>query len=161
MLDSLLIVFTGAAAIGSGVIGGVFFAFSAFIMRAFARLSPSNGIAAMQMINVTVLSPVFMSVFLGTAFAAAIAGVGSLFDLGESGSLLCLAGAALYLIGVLMVTGVSNVPRNNQLMVVDPENPEGQAVWNTYLREWTAWNTVRAAASIAACVAFVLSLKAS
>ena len=49
-------VLTLLAALGSGLIGGVFFAFSAFVMKALARLRPDQGIAAMQSINVTVLN---------------------------------------------------------------------------------------------------------
>ncbi len=157
MFDDLVVIGTLLAAVGSGIIGGVFFAFSAFIMPAFARLTPSNGIAAMQTINITVLSPAFMSVFMGTALVSAIVGGAGLFDPGESENLFGIAGALLYLIGVLLVTGLLNVPRNNQLMVVDPESQEGHAVWSTYVREWTTWNTVRTVASIAACLAFILA----
>ena len=40
--------------IGAGIIGGVFFAFSTFIMKALAELPASQGAAAMQRINVVV-----------------------------------------------------------------------------------------------------------
>jgi uncharacterized membrane protein len=43
--------------IGAGIIGGVFFAFSVFVMKALAALPPHQGIGAMQRINVTVLNP--------------------------------------------------------------------------------------------------------
>jgi uncharacterized membrane protein len=39
------------AALGSGLVGGVFFAFSTFVMRALARVPAAQGIAAMQSIN--------------------------------------------------------------------------------------------------------------
>jgi hypothetical protein len=59
-------VLTFAAAIGAGLVAGIFFAFSSFVMRALARIAPPQGIAAMQSINVAVINPVFMAVFLGT-----------------------------------------------------------------------------------------------
>jgi len=41
--------------LGTGLVGGIFFTFSTFVMQALARLSPNEGIRAMQAINVTVL----------------------------------------------------------------------------------------------------------
>ena len=50
-----------------GVNGGVFFAFSSFVMPALQRLPDAQGIAAMQSINVTAVRPPFMAVLFGTA----------------------------------------------------------------------------------------------
>ena len=61
-----------AALLGSGVIGGVFFAFSSFIMKSLARLPSSEGIAAMQSINVVVLNRSFLGIFMGTAAIALV-----------------------------------------------------------------------------------------
>jgi hypothetical protein len=47
------------AAIGSGLVAGVFFAFSSFVMPALARIRPEHGIVAMQSINLTVINPGF------------------------------------------------------------------------------------------------------
>jgi len=58
------------ACIGAGTVGGVFFAFSAFVMKALAQLPASRGVAAMQRINVVVLNPLFLGVFMGTALLA-------------------------------------------------------------------------------------------
>ncbi|HZD26142.1 MAG TPA: hypothetical protein VE631_07765 [Alphaproteobacteria bacterium] len=60
-------VLTILAALGSGLNAGLFFAFSAFVMKALAGLPPAGGIAAMQAINVAVLNRVFFAVFFGTA----------------------------------------------------------------------------------------------
>ena len=54
-----------AALMGCSVIGGVFFAFSSFIMKSLARLPSSEGIAAMQSINVVVLNRSFLGLFMG------------------------------------------------------------------------------------------------
>jgi uncharacterized membrane protein len=63
---------TLASALGYGLIAGVFFAFSSFVMKALARLSPAQGVAAMQSINVAVINPWFLTVFLGTAAACVV-----------------------------------------------------------------------------------------
>src|SRR6476620_3456710 len=54
---------TFIAALGSGLVPGIFFAFSNFVMKALARLPPAQGIAAMQSMNVIVLN----RWFFGTA----------------------------------------------------------------------------------------------
>lgn len=52
MIDGWLFSLTLVAALGSGVVAGVFFAFSTFVMKALGHLSPPIGMAAMQSINV-------------------------------------------------------------------------------------------------------------
>jgi uncharacterized membrane protein len=69
MGDDLLFVLTLMTALGCGLIGGTFFAFSAFVMRALSYLPPAHGIAAMQSINVVVLNRWFLPPFCGTAVA--------------------------------------------------------------------------------------------
>jgi len=67
MRSSWLYYLTLCAAIGYGTMGGVFFAFSAFVMKALRRLPTATGVAAMQSINVVALTPLFMSSLFGTA----------------------------------------------------------------------------------------------
>ncbi len=76
-VDGLLFALKLVSALGCGLIAGVFFAFLSFVMRAFARLPPGEGMAAMQSVNVAVLNPVFLGVFVGTAAACAAAVVAS------------------------------------------------------------------------------------
>lgn len=146
-------------AVGAGLMAGFFFAFSAGVMRALARLTPAQGIAAMQSINVAVINPLFLPVFLGTGVACAALAVWSTLDRQAPGSDPVLAGSLLYLAGAFLVTMICNVPRNNRLATVDPASPEGPRVWSAYLREWTVWNHVRTIASAAATVAFILALR--
>lgn len=55
-MDDLTTVLSILAMLGCGMIGGVFFAFSSFVMRALARLPDAQGLAAMQSINFVVLN---------------------------------------------------------------------------------------------------------
>ena len=56
MLDGLLFVLTLFAALGCAMMAGVFFAFSSFVMPALRRLPATQGIAAMQAINVAAVT---------------------------------------------------------------------------------------------------------
>ena len=152
----MLIVLTLLSALGCGLVAGIFFAFSSFIMQALARLPPAHGIAAMQSINVVVINPLFLTVFLGTALACICAAIAA--PLREAaGTGFVQAGAALYAFGTLLVTMRCNVPRNNLLARVDPESVEGATAWAGYLPSWTMWNHVRTAAAFAACVLLIVA----
>jgi uncharacterized membrane protein len=149
-MDDVLFVVTLAAALGCGLMAGVFFAFSAFVMRALARLPPAHGIAAMQSINVAVINPWFMTAFLGTGLGCLLLAVSSLLRAEGSETVHLLAGSLLYLVGTVLVTLVFNVPRNDALAAVDPSSAEGARLWAGYVRGWSAWNHVRTAAALAA-----------
>lgn len=158
MFTHLLPFSTLVAALGCGLIAGVFFAFSVFIMRALAVLPPPQGIAAMQSINIVVIHPMFLGVFLGTAIVCAGLAISSLLEWSRPGSGWMLAGAVLYIVGTLTVTMVCNVPRNNLLAALDPASTQAAQVWAEYVRSWTAWNTVRTIASLLASTALVVAL---
>jgi uncharacterized membrane protein len=158
MLDGVLFALTLAAALGSGLIAGVFFAFSSFVMKALARLPAAHGIAAMQQINVTVINPWFMAAFVGTAALGLILAVLALADWQGSRSRWLVAGALLHVVGTFGVTMVFNVPRNDALAAADPASETGAALWAGYVPGWTLWNTVRTVAALLAAAAFILAL---
>ena len=125
MTGELLVGLTVVSALGCGLMAGVFFAFSAFVMTALARLPPAQGLAAMQAINVAVLNRSFLGAFLGTAAACALLVVSSLSTWHAPDAGYRLVGGALYLIGSLAVTIVCNVPRNEALAAVAADSAAG------------------------------------
>jgi uncharacterized membrane protein len=159
MIDKLLFGVTLTSAIGCGLIGGAFFAFSSFVMKALGRLPPAQGIAAMNSINVVVINPWFLVPFLGTAAACVFLAVSSLRAWHSPGAAYLLAGSLLYLLGTLLVTIAFNIPRNNTLAAIDPASAEGARLWAGYLTSWTAWNHVRTAAALAAAGSLTLALR--
>ncbi|NCJ08503.1 DUF1772 domain-containing protein [Synechococcales cyanobacterium C] len=146
------------AALGCGLMAGVFFAFSTFVMSALARLKPSQGIAAMQSMNITAINPWFMTAFFGTAAVCIFLAISSLFKWHQPGAAYLLVGSLLYLVGAVLVTVVFNVPLNNALAVVDPGSTDGANLWSTYFTNWTNWNHVRTAAALAAAASFTIAL---
>ena len=152
-MDGLLFALTFLAALGSGLIGGLFFAFSAFVMSALGRLPPAGGISAMQSINVAVLNPLFFTAFFGTAALCILLAIAAFAGWSRPGAIYLLAGSLLYLVGTVLVTIVFNVPLNNQLAAVKADSAAAASVWTRYLSDWTAWNHVRTVASLAAAAA--------
>src|SRR5262247_2159566 len=158
MFDRLLFALTLFSALGCGLMAGVFFAFSAFVMNALARLPPAQGIAAMQSINIAVINPLFLAVFVGTAAACLLLAGSALFKWQRPGTGYLLAGCLLYLAGTFLVTLVFNVPRNEALAAVDPVSADGAKFWTGYLSGWTAWNHVRLVAALAATALIMIAL---
>ena len=157
--DLILVASTFVAAIGCGLIAGAFFAFSTFVMKALGRLPAAEGMAAMQGINIVVINPMFLGVFLGTAVIAGLAAVAAVVRGERPGAGWVLAGAALYLIGTFGVTMACNVPLNNSLAATTPADPAAPQRWGMYLKRWTMWNHVRTAAALLAAIALVLALR--
>ena len=149
-MSDALFVLTLATALGSALAAGAFYAFSTFIMAALGRVPAPEGIRAMQQINITVINPWFMTAVFGTGLASVVLAVVVLADWdGGYGPYLLIA-AVLYVVGCVGVTMAFNVPRNNALASAEPESAEAASLWSRYLVEWTAWNTVRTIASLAA-----------
>jgi len=158
MTETLLLTLRFTAALGCGLMAGLFFAFSVSVMGGLARIQPAQGIAAMQAINRAILNPLFLTVFLATPAACALVFLASLWRWNEPGALWLLAGSALYIAGAFLATILINVPMNNALDAAQPSSPEGAALWTRYLADWTAWNHVRTAASFAAMALLSIGL---
>jgi uncharacterized membrane protein len=158
MLDQLQFALTLVAALGCGLVAGVFFAFSAFVMKALCKLPTGQGIAAMQSINVAVLNPWFFAAFFGTAAVCLVELVYSLLQWNEPSAIYLLSGSILYLVGCFLVTIVFNVPKNEALASVSPGDPDGESRWTGYVATWTAWNHVRTVAALAGAASFGIVL---
>ncbi len=148
------------SAVGCGLLAGLYFAFSAVIMTSLGRIGPAAGIAAMNAINVDIVKSLFMPFYLGTTLTSGVLAVVGLLRWGEPGSLALLAGGAIYVVGMFVVTMVFNVPLNNALAVIEPASGEGATVWARYLKDWTLWNHVRTVACTVATIFFIAALGA-
>jgi len=156
--DNLFFVLKLFSALGCGLMAGVFFAFSSFVMSGLSRLQPPQGIAAMQSINITVINPSFMTVFLGTALACLCLAIASLLVWEQPGAPYLLLGSLLYLIGTFLATIAGNVPLNNALAIAKPDSPEAASLWSQYLTNWTLWNHLRTATALAAAALLTIAL---
>ena len=161
MIDGWLFVLTLVTAIACGLVAGFFFAFSTTVMKALARLPGPHGLAAMQSINVVVINPLVMTALFGTAVACAVLVVAALVNWGEAYAVYLLVGGLLYLAGVVVLTIVYHVPRNDALATLDSNQAGAVDHWHRYARSWTAWNHVRTVAPIAAATLLTISLRVS
>ena len=158
MIDGFQLVLVILTAVACGLMGGAFYAFSAFVMAGFKRMPSEQGMAAMQAVNLTAVRPPFMLGFFGTTLLCVAVVVWALVDWEPPASTWLLIGAGCYLLGIFLMTAVFHVPRNNALAATDPADPDAGTVWSRYLTEWTAGNHVRTLAGAAAATGLTIAL---
>ena len=153
------IVLAQFALLAYALVGGVFLAFSDFLMRSLARTGGVGGVEAMQVINREVFRWIFMALFLGLApVSVVLIGYGVLNSGDPAAMLIALAGMT-YLVGCFGVTVAFNVPMNEALAGMDLSKHATRDYWtNTYVPRWTFWNTVRTTACVAASALMLFGL---
>ena len=145
-----------ASITGAGLVTGLLFAFSNFVMRALADLPADKGMFAMQRINATIINPVFMLFFFGTPLLCLVIAIISARNLDAPGNWFLLVGSLAYLIGPYGITVLFNVPLNNQLAGTDISDAD--KIWPIYQKKWQRWNHIRTYIGVASIVLMALGL---
>lgn len=135
-------------ALWSAVIGGVFSAFSEFIMSALLRTAPAGGIEAMQHINRTVIKTQFVAGILLIALFSVLFALYSLTVINGTALATLILAPIVYLPTVFLMTIFGNVPMNNKLERLDHTSAEAEAYWVKYGRDWTRLNHLRSLGSV-------------
>lgn len=158
-MSALVFVLLQLSILAYAVVGGVFLAFSDFIMRSLAHAGGASGVAAMQVINREVYRWVFMALFLGMAAVSIFILIYGAMNLTGGPGTLIILGALVYLFGCFAVTVFFNVPMNETLAGMDLSSDATQDYWTrTYLPRWTKWNTVRTLACALAAAMMLFGL---
>ena len=152
MSSSIVIALLWTAALSSGLIAGVYFAFSVFIMQAFSKIDTAQSIAAMNAINKTILRSLFMPLFFGSSIISVLLIIFAFIHWDENGAELTLIAGSVYFVGMFVCTVVFNVPLNNSLARLDQNSANADPVWSRYLKTWTNWNHLRTASSLITCI---------
>ena len=158
MLTNLNLILLGLLAVGSAMMAGLFFVFSNFTMAALSKIKPEAGMSAMQAINITIINPWFMALFLGTAIGSLVVSVLAIINWDHPASVWALGGGALYLAGCFLVTACFNVPLNNMLAAVNPMDPGSVNLWMEYVAKWVPWNHVRTVTTLLASAAYIIAI---
>ena len=132
------------ATFGTGLVTGLFAGFSVAVMPGLRATDDQVFLATMQRINVAIVNPVFLLLFLGSPALLVAAVV-----VGPRDAVL-VAGLVLHLVA-LAVTFAVNIPLNNALDAATDPAP-GRAAFE---RPWNRAHTLRTllmAASFALCL---------
>ncbi|MEZ4444631.1 MAG: anthrone oxygenase family protein [Polyangiaceae bacterium] len=143
--------------LGTGLVAGVFVAFSTFVMQGLARLPAAGGVAAMQAINAAAINRWFLGLLFGAAVTCLLVIAASWGAAGNRRAQLRIAAAVTYLLGVMAVTMLGNVPLNEALDRVTATTPEALSSWAHYLPRWQTLNHLRSASAIVSATLFLLA----
>lgn len=144
-------------ALWSAVIGGVFSAFSEFIMFGLLKTAPAGGIEAMQHINRDVIKTQFVAGILSIAVFSVLFALYSLSVFEGAALVTLILAPAVYLPTVFLMTMFGNVPRNNKLESLNHTTAEAEAYWAQYGRVWTRLNHVRSVGSILTAGLYIIA----
>lgn len=144
--------------ISIGLMGGVYFTFSAFVMRSLDVIEKPAGMLAMQSINRIIQRSAFLPLFFASTLVCIALAIVAALDLSEPAALATLAGSLLYVVGMFVVTVAFNVPLNNALEAANADSPDGDAMWRRYMQRWTVWNHVRTLSCTGAFALLILAL---
>jgi uncharacterized membrane protein len=151
MSTSPYVITATVAALCSAAVGGLFFAFSTFVMAGLDRTAPVDALTAMRGINAEAQAAApFLILFLGSTLLAAAVGIVAALRWSQPGAGYVLAGAALSIVA-FVVTVAFNVPLNDHLDALDPamlSATDAAREWQSYLATWTNWNHVRTVAPL-------------
>ena len=148
MKVDVLILLGWMLALSSGLMAGVYLAFSSFIIRSLASLGAGPAVVAMNAINTHILRSAFMPLFFGSTLIALMLVAAGLWRWGSVDATVAVVAGGIYALGMFGVTAALNVPLNNMLARVAGDGVEAEAAWSVYRSRWTRWNTVRTVASI-------------
>lgn len=150
-MNSPFLIAATITALATATVGGLFYAFSTFVMRGLDRTDPVDAITAMRGVNAEAQANVpFLTLFIGSALVALGLGVAAAFRLQAPGAGYILAGSILGVVA-FVVTVAFNIPLNNALDRLDPATlsaADAAREWRAYLVPWMTWNHVRTVAPI-------------
>ena len=135
----------GGATLTTGLVAGVFYAYSVSVDPGLAAQTDASYVATMQEINERIQNPLFFASFFGAVLFLLAALVVHLPRLRSGRFLLISLACLLYIGGGFLLTAFINVPMNNQLATVDPEAPARilSQAREAYEGPWDFWNGIR------------------
>lgn len=122
-----------------GLTSGLLFIFAFAVNPGLARLSEEEYFRAMKYINIVILNPIFFLVFMGPLITMPLLTYMSWND--SSMFILIPISTILYLLGVLLITTIKNVPLNNKLEKLNSNEFKGVFIW--YRKPWNFWHNIR------------------
>jgi len=147
-----------AATLMTGLMAGLFYAYSCSVMPGLGRTDDRSFVGAMRAINVAILNGWFALIFGGALLLTATTAALHLADAGRGALPWILAALVLYLV-TLGITMRVNVPLNDQLQAAPSETADGLRLARASFEDvWNRWNLVRTVTNTAAFTALTVAL---
>jgi uncharacterized membrane protein len=142
----------------TGLIAGLFYAWSVSVMPGLARTDDHTYLTALQGMNRAILNGWFFLSFIGALIVTAAAALLQL----RTGALPWILVALVLHIAMLVVTAKLNIPLNNELDATSPDQLAAAADLRARFEStWVRWNVVRALLGTAALGSLAYALVTS
>ena len=146
----------------AGLMAGLFFAWSISVTPGLARLNDRGYIQAFQEMNRAIQNPFFLLIFMGLSILLPFLCFQMYPPVGNIQFWYVLGAAVLYLLGVIAVTFMGNVPLNNELdaLKVESMTPEQMASFRKgFEKKWDRLNVIRAICSSLSLLLLVMACR--
>ena len=138
-----------ASVVFAGAIFGFFYAWVCSTMWGLDAADPRVAIQAMQEMNASVRNAAFFPAFFLTPFVLGATALLARHAQRPLAAMLFGVAALVYLVGGMALTGLINVPMNEDLAATAVPDGIGDAaqVWDDYSGRWQLFNVLRTVAS--------------
>lgn len=160
MLEPIGFLFVGMILL-NGLLAGLLYGYSCSVNRGLAKLSDEMYLQAFQSINREIINPVFLLSFLGTSFLLPIICVLEYSSEITISFQFLFSAFVLHFVGVLGITGLGNIPLNNQLEkfpISSANKTEISEMRSLFEKPWNRFHTIRTIASIFSFFLSILAL---
>ncbi|MFY0593546.1 DUF1772 domain-containing protein [Roseivirga sp.] len=144
------------AVVFTGLSAGLFFAWSVSVIPGTQKIGSEAYLEAMQSINRAILNPMFFMVFFGSLLFLGASSYYQ-FHVGKSAFWLMIIAAITYLIGTIAVTGLGNVPLNDQLEHTNLNQLSKAELHDLRLYYESKWNRFHLIRTTCAVASFILA----
>ena len=142
----------------TGLIAGLFFAFSYSVVLGLGKLPDVEYLRAFQHINRAIQNPVFLTCFMGILLLLPLSTYLHYQKPLTPQFWLLLSATIIYFIGVFGITVMGNIPLNNAIDAFNVEGASQQSVSAQRLAFEGNWNNLNIIRTIASAVTLILSV---
>jgi uncharacterized membrane protein len=144
----------------TALIAGLLYAYACSVNAGLGALPDMQYLAAMQSINKAIQNPLFFISFIGTLVLLPLSTYMHYTQPLTTQFWLLLAATFVYIIGVIGITALGNIPLNNMLDAVNLKMASIDVITLERAKFERAWNTFNSIRTVAAVVALVLTILA-
>lgn len=148
-----------ASIILTGLCAGLFYAWSVSVIPGTQRIDDLSYLKSMQSINREILNPAFFLVFFGSLIAL-VCTTYFTYSVSTKGFVFLLIATLTYLIGTIGVTGMGNVPLNNELEALNLTELSTKDMAQFRQHYESRWNKLHTYRMLFSVLSFIMTLLA-
>ena len=156
-MNTILLIIT---TLFSGLIAGLFYAWSISVTPGLARVGDTHYLHAFQSMNRAILNPAFFVAFMGLVILLPLLAYFYFKSPISAPFWYILSAMLLYLIGVILVTFLGNIPLNNNLeaLFIESMTPAQMDVFRLeFEHQWNRFNYIRTLSSTLSFILLILA----